>query len=279
VTGAARLDGMPILALGAAVFALALSLASPYIVPHDPLSARLEVRQLPPILLPGGSSDHPLGTDLQGRDVLSRLMVGAQTSMGVAVLSILLGGSLGTTLGLVAGYWAGAIGALIMRAVDVTLSFPSVLLALLLAVTFEPSFWTVVGVIGFVLWARFARIVRGDALALREREFITAARAVGCSPPRILIRHVLPNVLGSILVLTTLQVGWAIIIEASLSFLGAGVPPPTPTWGGMIAEGRNHMDTVWWVAVFPGLAILVVVLSFNTLGDWLRDTFDPKLHI
>lgn len=261
------------------MLALALSVASPYIAPHDPLSARLEVRQLPPILLPGGSSDYPLGTDLQGRDLLSRLMVGARASMGVAVLSILLGGSLGTMLGLVAGYRAGWIGALIMRAVDVTLSFPSVLLALLLAVTFEPSFWTVVGVIGFVLWARFARIVRGDALALREREFITAARVVGCSPPRILILHILPNVLGSILVLATLQVGWAIIIEASLSFLGAGVPPPTPTWGGMIAEGRNYMNTVWWVSVYPGFAILVVVLSFNTLGDWLRDTFDPRLHI
>lgn len=258
--------------------ALLLALTAPFVAPHDPVSADLLVRQRPPAIFPGGTTVFPLGTDRLGRDVLSRVMVGATMSLSVAVLSIAIGGAFGTILGLVAGYRGGPIGAVVMRAVDIVMSFPSVLLALVLAVLFEPSFGTVVLVIGLVLSARFARIVRGDALAVREREHITAARATGCTSSRIIRIHVLPNVLGSILVLASLQVGWVMIVEASLSFLGAGVPPPTPTWGGMISEGRNDFDTLWWIAGFPGLAMVLVVLSFNTLGDWMRDAFDPRLR-
>ena len=164
-----------------------------------------------------------------------------------------------------------------MRLVDVTLAFPSVLLALVLSLTLGPSFWTVVSVLAFILWARFARLVRGDAIALKQRDYVALARVAGCSPARIVVRHVLPNLINSLIVLATLQVGWVIIAEASLGFLGVGIPPPTPTWGGMVADGRN--DVVhWWVTLFPGLVILGVVFSFNALGDHLRDTLDPKLR-
>jgi peptide/nickel transport system permease protein len=196
----------------------------------------------------------------------------------VAALSILVGGTIGTSLGLLAGYRGGWVDALIMRMVDLSLAFPSILLALIFAVTVGASFWVVVAVLGFILWARYARLVRGEVLTWKQLDFVSLARMAGCSSLRIIATHLLPNVANSIIVLSTLQVGWAIVVEASLSFLGAGIPAPAPTWGGMVSEGRKYVDSLWWVSVFPGVAIMLVVLSFNLFGDWLRDVLDPKLR-
>ena len=158
------------------------------------------------------------------------------------------------------------------------LAFPSVLIALILSVTIGPSFWGVVCVVGLILWSHYARLVRGEVIAWKQRDFVSLARITGCSDARIILVHLLPNVMNSVVVLSTLQVGWAIVAEASLSFLGAGIPPPTPTWGGMLAEGRNYLETLWWISVFPGAAMMLVVLSFNMFGNWLRDVFDPKMQ-
>jgi peptide/nickel transport system permease protein len=194
----------------------------------------------------------------------------------VAALSILVGGTIGTSLGLLAGYRGGWVDALIMRMVDLSLAFPSILLALIFAVTVGASFWVVVAVLGFILWARYARLVRGEVLTWKQLDFVSLARMAGCSSLRIIATHLLPNVANSIIVLSTLQVGWAIVVEASLSFLGAGIPAPAPTWGGMVSEGRKYVDSLWWVSVFPGVAIMLVVLSFNLFGDGLRDALDPR---
>ncbi len=199
-------------------------------------------------------------------------------SLTAGVLTVLLASALGAGVGLIAGYYGGRVDAVLMRATDATMSFPVILLALILAVTAGPSFINVVIAIAVILWARFARVIRGQVLTLMELDFITQARIAGASAARIILRHLFPNTLNTLVVLTTLQVGYVIIVEASLSFLGAGIPPPTPAWGSMIAEGRDFVTSAWWVSFFPGLAILLVVLAFNLLGDWLRDTLDPKLR-
>jgi peptide/nickel transport system permease protein len=257
---------------------LVVAIFAPALAPHSAVDADLRARGKPPLFLEGGEADHLLGTDRQGRDILSRIIVGTRISLSVAALSILVGGVVGTGLGLLAGYRGGWVDALIMRTVDLTLAFPSILLALIFAVTMNPSFWVVVAVLGFILWARYARLVRGEVLAWKQLDFVALARMAGCSLWRIIGRHLLPNVVNSVVVLSTLQVGWAIVVEASLSFLGAGIPPPAPTWGGMVSEGRKYLETLWWVSVFPGVAIMLVVLSFNMFGDWLRDILDPKLR-
>jgi peptide/nickel transport system permease protein len=255
-----------------------VAILAPAIAPHSAVDADLRSRGKPPVLLEGGSIEYPLGTDRQGRDILSRVIVGTRLSLSVAALSILVGSTVGTGLGLLAGYRGGWVDALIMRTVDITLAFPSILLALIFAVTVGPSFWVVVAVLGFILWARYARLVRGEVLAWKQRDFVALARMAGCSSLRIIVTHLFPNVVNSVVVLSTLQVGWAIVVEASLSFFGAGIPPPAPTWGGMVAEGRKYVETLWWVSVFPGIAIMLVVLSFNMFGDWLRDILDPQLR-
>jgi peptide/nickel transport system permease protein len=211
---------------------LLAALFAPAIAPHSAVDADLRARGKPPVFLDGGSWEHMLGTDRQGRDILSRVLVGARISLSVAVLAILVGGAVGTSLGLLAGYRGGWVDALIMRSVDVMLAFPSILMALILAVTVGPSFWMVVVVLGFILWARYARLVRGEVLAWKQRDFVALARMAGCSALRILLKHLFPNVVNSVVVLSTLQIGWTIVVEASLSFLGAGIPPPAPTWGG-----------------------------------------------
>jgi peptide/nickel transport system permease protein len=255
-----------------------VAVLAPMIAPHSAIDSDLRARGLAPAFIDGGSSEYPLGTDRQGRDILSRIIVGTRISLSVAALSILVGGVVGTSLGLLAGYRGGWVDALIMRVVDLSLAFPSILLALIFAVTMKPSFWVVVAVLGFILWARYARLVRGEVLAWKQLDFVALARMAGCSSLRIIATHLLPNVANSVVVLSTLQVGWAIVVEASLSFLGAGIPPPTPTWGGMVSEGRKYLETLWWMSVFPGVAIMLVVLSFNMFGDWLRDILDPKLR-
>jgi peptide/nickel transport system permease protein len=254
-----------------AIFAGALS-------PADPDAQSLRQRFAPPVWQEGGSWAHALGTDRLGRDVLSRIIWGSRVSLAAGVVTVLLASAVGAAVGLVAGYYRGRIDATLMRITDATLSFPIILLALILAVTVGPSFVNVVIAIAVILWARYARVIRGQVLALMELDFITQARLAGASAWRIITRHLLPNTFNTLIVLLTLQVGYVIIVEASLSFLGAGIPPPTPAWGSMIAEGRDFITSAWWVSFFPGLAILLVVLAFNLLGDWLRDTLDPRLR-
>jgi len=258
------------------------------VAPHSHRVGSLSNRLVPPAWVdaegegifakPGGTWVHPFGTDEQGRDILSRIIHGARVSLIVAVVSILLAGITGTTLGLIAGYFGGNIDHLIMRLVDIALSIPAILLALVLAVALGPSFQTVIIVIVSIFWSRYARLVRGEALRLKSQDFVARAKVAGASNTRIIARHIFPNVTNTIIVLATLEIGQVILLEATLSFLGAGLPKPTPAWGLMVASGRGLIVTSWWVAAFPGLAIVLAVLSMNLMGDWLRDKLDPKLR-
>lgn len=269
---------VPLLPLAMVGLTVIVAIFADILVLHDPLAIDPGFAQLPPVFSEGGSWTYPLGTDRLGRDIFSRIILGARVSLGVAACAILLGGLVGTALGLIAGYNGGWIDALIMRAADGFLAFPSILFALVLAVTVGPSFEVVVIVLALVLWARFARLVRGEVLSLKGRDFVLLARVAGAGGMRIVLRHIFPNVANTLVVLCTLQVGWAIIVEASLTFLGAGVPPPTPTWGGMVAEGLDYIESSWWISVMPGIAILLVVFSYNLVGDWIRDVLDPQLR-
>ena len=224
----------------------------------------------------GGTTKHLLGTDKVGRDILSRIIYGSRISLIVAAIAILLSGVIGASLGIMAGYFGGWVDAVIMRLVDISLSIPIILLALVLVAALGPSFETVIAVIVIFMWARYARMARGDTLAVRVQDYIARARVAGASHTRIMIHHVFPNVFNSMVVLATLQVGWVIILESTLSFLGAGIPRPTPAWGLMVADGRELIVASWWVAFFPGLAIMLTCMSINLLGDWLRDRLDPK---
>jgi len=269
---APRLAGLVVaLSVVVAVFAGVLT-------PYDPLAIDPAEGERPPVFTKEGAWTHPLGTDRKGRDILSRVILGTRVSLAVAAGAIAIGGLVGTGLGVLAGWRGGWVEALIMRAADGFLAFPSVLIALVLAVTVGPSFGVVVAVLGLILWARFARLVRGEVLYWKTRDFIGLARVAGAPGPYIVRRHILPNIMNSIVVLATLQVGWAMIVEASLSFLGAGIPPPTPTWGNMVAEGLSFIERAWWISVCPGVAMMLVVLSFNVVGDWIRDSLDPRLR-
>lgn len=248
------------------------------VAPHDPISGSIPDRLTPPVWQDGGTWDHILGTDKVGRDMLSRIIYGARISLTVATVSILLGAFVGVSLGLIAGYIGGTADHLIMRLVDVKLALPSILLALVLATVMDAGFTAVIIIISVVIWARYARMVRGETLRVRQLDFIARAKVAGASDMRIMIRHVFPNVVNSVIVLATLEIGQVILFEAALSFLGVGIPPPNPAWGLMVADGRVLVVTAWWVAFFPGLAILLTVLSMNLFGDWLRDKLDPKLR-
>jgi peptide/nickel transport system permease protein len=268
----------PRLAGAIVLLSIGVALLAGVLTPHDPEAINPIEGEKPPVFVDGGVWTYPLGTDRKGRDILSRVILGTRVSLAVAAGAIALGGLVGTGLGVLAGYRGGWVDALIMRAADAFLAFPSVLIALVLAVTVGPSLGVVVTVLGLILWARFARLVRGEVLYWKTRDFIGLARVAGASGPYIVRRHILPNILNSIVVLGTLQVGWAMIVEASLSFLGAGIPPPKPTWGNMVAEGLSFIERAWWISVCPGVAMMVVVLSFNLVGDWIRDSLDPKLR-
>ena len=254
------------------------ALFSDLLAPHDPETGSLSARLQPPFWMEGGDTNHLLGTDRIGRDILSRIMHGARVSVTIAAIAILIAGVLGIVLGVTAGYWGGWVDSLVMRLVDISLSIPIILLALVIVAATQPSIVNVIVVLVLLLWSRYARLVRGETLAVRVQDFISRAQVSGASHRRIMIRHVFPNVFNSVIVLATLNVGFVIVLEATLSFLGVGIPPPQPAWGLMVADGRVLIASAegWWVSLFPGLAIMLVVLSMNLLGDWLRDRLDPK---
>jgi len=269
----------PSVSLFILIFLLVLpGIFAPQLAPHNPIKGSLSARLKPPAWVAGGSIKYPLGTDKVGRDILSRIIYGARVSLSVSIVAIVVSGAIGVTLGLIAGYFGGKIDALIMRLVDISLGLPVILIALVFVAVVGPSFSTVIIVTSFLLWARYARQVRGETLSIRERDFISRARVAGASHMRIMFRYIFPNVINSLTVLATLQIGAIILLESTLSFLGAGIPRPTPTWGSMIADGRDLIVVAWWIAMFPGLAIMLTVLSLNLLGDWLRDYLDPKLR-
>jgi len=255
-----------------------VGLFAPYLAPLPPTQTELGLKLTPPVWLEGGVADRPLGTDQLGRDIGSRMIYGARLSLMTSLIGIVLSGVLGTSLGLLAGYYGAWIDALIMRAADITLAIHLYILAIVLAVVWGPGLRNVLLVTVFLLWSRYARQARAEVLSLKEREFVVAARALGVSAGRIMARHLLPNLLASLIVLSTLQVGFVIVLEATLSFLGAGIPPPNPSWGVMVADGRALIASAWWVSTFPGLAILLVVLSVNLVGDAIRDLLDPRLR-
>jgi peptide/nickel transport system permease protein len=252
---------------------------APLIAPHDPTAGSLDNRLIPPCWQEGGTSEHLLGTDLLGRDILSRIIWGARTSLTVAAIAILVAGITGSLLGIAAGYLGGWVDIIIMRTADLAFAFPAILLALVLAVVLGASFFNIIIVISLILWAEYARMARGEALRVKEMDFVALAKVAGCSKLSIMIRHILPNVASSLIVLATLQVGIVIIIESSLSFLGVGIPPPTPDWGSMISEGRSYIVSAWWLSVVPGVAILVTVLSFNLLGDAITELLNPARQV
>jgi peptide/nickel transport system permease protein len=266
----------------ACVFVIAamifMAVFAPLLAPHSPIDQTLRDKLLPPFWLDGGSAKYILGTDAFGRDILSRLIYGARVSLIVAALALTVGGGVGLVIGIVAGYMGGIVETVLMRLVDAAFTFPAFLFALLLAVTMGQGLGTLVIANSLLLWASFARIIRGEVLALKQRDFVALAKVRGCSELRIMLTHILPNVFNTFMVLVTLNIGVVIIAEAALSFLGAGIPPPTPTWGLMVSEGRGRIAEAWWVSLIPGLAITALVLSVNLFGDWLRDQLDPRLR-
>ena len=279
VSGWRRIRRYPVVPLAILlVFLVIPAVFAPWVAPHDPLEGRLSQRLLPPAWEERGSTEHLLGTDKLGRDNLSRIIYGARVSLMVSLIAIFVGGIIGTVLGLVSGYFGGRTDAVIMRLVDISLALPTILLALVLVAAVGPSFGTVITVLVVLLWARYARLVRGETLGIKELDFIARARVAGASHIRIMSKYIFPNVVNSLVVLATLQVGYVILLESALSFLGAGLPRPTPAWGVMVADGRELIVMAWWVSMFPGLAIMLTVLSLNLLGDWLRDHLDPKLR-
>ena len=255
---------------------VAAAVAAPWVAPQDPARQSLLRRFTPPVWAAGGQVAYPLGTDQVGRDILSRMIYGARISLLVGVAAVVVSLTVGVTMGLVSGFVGGRLDVVLMTVVDVTLSFPQLLLALAFVAALGPSLLTIIVVLGLTGWERYARVVRAEVLALREKDFIEAARAMGVGRARTLLRHVLPNTFSSIIVMSTLQVAQAILQEAALSFLGVGSGGTYPTWGQMIALGRDFVTVAWWLPTFPGLAILLTVLAINLVGDRLRDALDPR---
>jgi peptide/nickel transport system permease protein len=271
-----RIRLMPTLPLAILSVVVLTAILAPLLTPYDPVKSRLIESLIPPFWVDGGNAEHLLGTDGFGRDVLTRLMYGARVSFSVALLALSIAVTIGTIVGVVSGYAGGSVDSLLMRFVDILLALPTILVALVVAVAVGPSFQNLVLVLGVLNSPRLARIIRGEVLLLKTNEYVRYARAIGVPAWLIIRRHIFPNVLPTLLVVTTLEVGGVILAEASLSFLGAGLPPPTASWGVMIADGRALVATGWWIALFPGIAITVTVLACNSLGDWLRDYLDPK---
>jgi peptide/nickel transport system permease protein len=270
----------PLMTVGLVVVGLVVLMAilAPVMGTRDPIQQNLAMANRPPAWQARGSLQAPLGTDQFGRDVWSRIVYGARISLAIGTAAALLGALVGVTAGLVAGFYGGKVDILVMRIVDLNLAFPLILLALAIAAILGPSLQNLILVMALTTWMIYARVVRGVTLSIREREFIQAARAIGVGDLRIMWRHVLPNLLAPVMVIFTLELARVILMESALSFLGVGVPPPTPTWGRMLAEGRNLLTTAPWIATFPGVAITITVLGVNFFGDGLRDLLDPRLR-
>nr|WP_245855564.1 ABC transporter permease [Bacillus oleivorans] len=247
------------------------------IAPHDPVKNNLQDMLKPPFWLDGGSSAYILGTDNLGRDILSRILYGTRVSLLVGVFSVILAGLIGIIVGIIAGYYGGMIDNVLMRIVDSFLAIPSILFILVVLAVFDPSIFVLVIVIGFTNWVTYARVVRGEVLSIKEREFVKASKSIGTKNRTIMLKHIFPNIVSSFIVISTLSIATTIILEASLSFLGLGIQPPDVSWGGMLTDGRNYLATNWWLATFPGIAITVTVLGIIFLGDWLRDVLDPRI--
>ena len=270
-----RLPIFPVLILSILVITAILS---PWIAPHDPRVGNLRDRNIAPAWESEGSTTYLLGTDHLGRDILSRIIHGARFSLIIAAITLVIGGGVGTLMGLLSGWYGGWVDEIIMRLVDIKVALPTILLALVLVVTLGQDFWVLVVVISLTIWPRFARMVRGEALDLKTRDYVALAQVAGAPTHRIIFKHLLPGVANTLIVVASLEVGIVILLEATLSFLGAGVRPPTPAWGSMVAVGRDRIATAWWISTMPGIAIMLTVMSLNLLGDWLRDTLDPRLR-
>ncbi len=276
----------PVIPAAVIVLLVLMGVFGPYIAPHDPVIADARSRHVPPVGMEVcvgprckvGSWTNPLGTDHVGRDVLSRIIVGSRISLIVAALSLVVGLIVGTSIGMISGYLGGIFDEIITRIVDIWLALPFLMVALLVVLIFGQSIGVVFLLLAVLSWVGFVRVVRAQTLQLKEMDYVALARIAGASPVRIILRHVLPGVINSAIVIATLNVGNLILAEATLSFLGAGIPPPTPAWGVLISEGREYIGTAWWQTAFPGVGIFMVVMSLNFLGDWARDRFDPRLR-
>jgi len=253
--------------------------AAPWIAPDDPLTVDIRHRLAPPAWMAGGTTAHPLGTDQVGRDLLSRVIYGGRVSLVIGTAAVLVSSTIGVLLGLAAGYVAGRVDWAIMTLVNVMLTFPFVLLALAVIAVLGPSLINMIIVLGVADWPLYARVIRAETLAIREREFVLAGRALGMSHGRIVFGQILPNLVSVIVVIATLQVARVIVLESFLSFLGLGIQPPTPAWGNMLGEGRVYMLNSWWIATFPGLAIFITTLAINLMGNALRDWLDPHMNL
>jgi ABC-type dipeptide/oligopeptide/nickel transport system permease subunit len=258
---------------------IASAVLAPWVAPHDPIAVDIRHRLTPPAWLDGGTPEHLLGTDQIGRDLLSRVIYGGRISLAVGVVAVLLSSLLGVLLGLTAGYFGGRIDWLIMTLINIMLTFPFVLLALAVIAVLGPSLANMIWVLGVAGWPIYARVVRAETLAIRERDFVVAGRALGMSHLRLMFGQILPNLISPIVVIATLQVAQVIVVESFLSFLGLGIQPPTPAWGNMLGEGRVYMLNSWWIAAFPGLAIFITTLAINLMGNALRDWLDPHMKL
>jgi peptide/nickel transport system permease protein len=274
-----RLEGLPLFPIGILLVLVFAAVFADLIAPYNPEIGSLSQRFRPPVWSVGGSGEHLLGTDHIGRDVLSRLIFGARVSMVVGFMAVVFAGVVGTGLGILSGYLGGWVDQVIMRVTDTWLALPALTFAIFLAAIVGPSEFNIVIILGGVYWTRYARVVRGEVLSLKERDFVRLAIVAGCSKWTIMRQHLLPNVLNTAIVLATLMLGVVIVSEAALSFLGVGVPPPKPAWGLMLADGKKGlMAGYWWLTVFPGVCIVMMVLAANLLGDWLRVKLDPQLR-
>src|SRR6476646_1109908 len=274
-----RAQGFPTIPIAILLGVLLVAIFANVIAPHNPEVGVLGDRFRPPAWQTNGTIDHLLGTDHLGRDVLSRLIFGARVSIVVGFTAVIFAGAIGTVLGIISGYLGGWVDQVIMRVTDTWLALPALTFAIFLAAIVGPSMWNIVIILGITYWTRYARVIRGEVLSLKEREFVRLAIVAGCSKLTIMWRHILPNIINSAVVIGTLMVGVVIITEATLSFLGVGVPPPEPAWGLMVADGKQGlMVGYWWLTVFPGACIVLMVLSANVLGDWLRIKLDPQLR-
>jgi peptide/nickel transport system permease protein len=273
-----RFPALVVAGVGFVAVLLLVAAAAPLLAPQDPIRQSLRGRLAAPTWQGSDGRAHLLGTDHLGRDVLSRVIHGSRVSLVIGFSAVLVGGVLGAAAGLAAGFSRGRMDAIIMTVADAQLAFPFILLAIGIIAVLGPSFPTLVVVIGLSGWVSYARILRSQVLVLRSREFVESIHALGGSLARVVLRHVLPNVLSSIVVIATLELARAIVLEATLSFLGLGIQPPTPSWGGMVQEGREYLDSAWWISTFPGLVLMITSIVVSRTGDWLRDVLDPTLR-